>query len=104
MTIDEAIADAKRKAKNHREMLKTFTNSADKMVCRNNAEEHEQLARWLEELKELRVLFKCEAFRDGIDALRDMICEHEKSTGQMPDVDIINDIAERLKGGEWKGH
>lgn len=102
MTIDEAIADAKRKARNHREVLKTFTNSADKVVCQNNAEEHEQLVRWLEELKDLRALFKCEAFRDGIDALRDMICEHEKSTGQMPDMDIINYLVERLKEGVWK--
>lgn len=42
MTIDEAIARAKEVAK-----------------------EHEQLAEWLEELKELRSMVKCSAFIDG---------------------------------------
>lgn len=42
MTIDEAIAHAKELEK-----------------------EHEQLAEWLEELKELRSMVKCSAFIDG---------------------------------------
>ena len=57
MTIDEAIAHAKEKAK---KKMAEYENHYDKDAhyyprqCKKCAEEHEQLAEWLEELKAYR--------------------------------------------------
>lgn len=51
MTIDEAIQHCLEKAEEEkRKLLKV----GDIYACSKCAEEHEQLAEWLEELKELR--------------------------------------------------
>ena len=50
MTIDEAIEHAKRKAQQQR-YYANFEKNLMRKVCVNCAEEHEQLAEWLEELK-----------------------------------------------------
>ena len=58
MTIDEAIAHAREVAKNK---MAEYQNHYDKDAhyyprqCKKCAEEHEQLAQWLEELKVLRL-------------------------------------------------
>lgn len=57
MTIDEAIAHAREVAKRNREQWKNCPAERDTrehLTCEECAEEHEQLAEWLEELKKLR--------------------------------------------------
>lgn len=65
MTIDEAIKHAREKAQKHRQTEKKYReihcSEKDENIfkeeladCVKCAEEHEQLAEWLEELKELR--------------------------------------------------
>ena len=54
MTLDEAIKHCEDKAK---EMYATAENNKDISVrkfCRECAEDHEQLAKWLKELKQRR--------------------------------------------------
>lgn len=55
MTLDEAIAHCQEKAEELREQpFKEKMDIEDIAICEECAEEHEQLAEWLEELKELR--------------------------------------------------
>ena len=54
MTIDEAIAHARDVAKRNREQWKNCPadrRDIEHQTCEQCAEEHEQLAEWLEELK-----------------------------------------------------
>ena len=53
MTIDEAIARERRLAKEQRSHIGTWDDEYSKK-CEVYAEEHEQLAEWLEELKDYR--------------------------------------------------
>lgn len=54
MTIDEAIEHAREKAKEQRYYANFERNGMMYQSCIKCAEEHEQLAEWLEELKEMR--------------------------------------------------
>ena len=57
MTIDEAIEKAKDVAKRNREQLKNYPadrRDIEHQTCEQCAEEYEQLAVWLEELKDYR--------------------------------------------------
>ena len=60
MTLDEAITHCKEKAKELRETAKTYPNykpyDKDHNDCLECAKEHEQLAGWLEELKEYKTI------------------------------------------------
>lgn len=52
MTIDEAISHAREVAKRTYEQSKEYSRYSDECFeCEKCAEEHEQLAQWLEELK-----------------------------------------------------
>lgn len=53
MTIDEAIEHARDKA-NEQNYYASFERGKHIQSCKKCAEEHEQLARWLEELKKYR--------------------------------------------------
>ena len=53
MTIDEAIKHARDKA-NEQKYYASFERGKHIQSCKKCAEEHEQLARWLEELKKYR--------------------------------------------------
>ena len=53
MTIDEAIARERQQAKEQRNHIGTWDDEYSKK-CEVYAEEHKQLAEWLEELKSLR--------------------------------------------------
>lgn len=120
MTIDEAIAHARKVAERKK---KAFQNCKDdcrfclaSKPCNESAEEHEQLAEWLEELK----LYKqgnctndCEHFDNGVKygynkAIDDFagrlekLCLYKKIDGILYTYKIsesINKIAEQLKGG-----
>lgn len=63
MTLTEAINHAREVAKDHREICTTTDIGCDKFSkCIKCAEEHEQLAEWLEELKKRR---EAEPSRNG---------------------------------------
>ena len=61
MTIDEAIAREKQQAKEQRSRIGTWDDEYSKK-CEVYAEEHEQLAEWLEELKTI----KSDGFTDDL--------------------------------------
>ena len=56
MTLDEAIKHAKAKAKEQRYYAKFEHNRMMYQSCIKCSEEHEQLAEWLEQLKEYKQL------------------------------------------------
>ena len=118
MTIDEAIAHAREVAKEQKSKYdkcptRTRYNCAmcfHNPKCDEDAKEHEQLAEWLEELKELRNMtaghLYAVAFNRGylkaekevrnkaIDDFAELI--HEK----LHIYDTIDDLAEQLKEGK----
>ena len=53
MTIDEYIAYEREKAKEQRQHIGTWDDEYSKR-CKKWAEQHEQLAEWLEDLKEMK--------------------------------------------------
>ena len=64
MTIDEAIVHAREVAS------RKFD---DRVHCIRCAEEHEQLAKWLEELKAYRAIGALEECREAVDKQKEMI-------------------------------
>ena len=91
MTIDEAIAHAREVAKNK---MAEYQNHYDKDAhyyprqCKKCAEEQEQLAEWLEELKALKngLNIKCDNLNEAL--------EKGKKIGYKK---AIDDFAEKLK-------
>lgn len=65
MTIEEAIKHAEEVAKDKADLACTLWNSKEKARCEECAEEHRQLALWLEELKRYR-----EALQKVIDEIK----------------------------------
>lgn len=115
LTIDEAIAHAREVAERNRKQYKNCP--ADRrdiahQTCRECYKEHEQLAEWLEELRELRSMVRCNAFKDGYNkAIGDFVKEICKMIVQSENngnyrfyaVEIkqaIADLAEQLKEKE----
>ena len=120
LSIDEAIAHARLKAKEIRENiidgdnLEPYESYYNAMVAKS-AEEHEQRAEWLEELKALRngLKIKCDSLNDALEkgkkvgynkALDDFV----KFASDMPIVDEedgtirpmwLEEITEQLKSG-----
>ena len=127
MTLDEAILHAREVAERNRKQYKNCPSDRTDIryqTCEECAEEHEQLAEWLEELKSYRtsvfsgdmtqIMLKeeyCKAVDDFAEKL------NEKCDGMIKDKwnsnvtpiswaeayadfkDDINDIAEQLKEG-----
>ena len=114
MTIDEAIAQEREKAKEIRENiidgdnLEPYESYCNTMVAKS-AEEHEQLAEWLEELKANKVT-SAEVYEQGYNrgyskAIDDLLGGMNQITYNCQDADElfekICDLAEQLKeGGE----
>ena len=115
LSIDEAIAHAKEVAKRNRVQWKNCTadrRDIEHQTCEQCAEEHEQLAEWLEELKVLRngLKIKCDSLNDALEkgkkigynkALDDFV-NTVKATFPHDNIAICNTevIAEQLKVGE----
>ena len=114
MTLDEAILHAREKA---REKMLEYENHYDKdehyypRQCKRCAEEHEQLAEWLEELKAFRenkwtdIYIKRgydKAIDDFVANVKDALIT-DYSVFNTDDIrifiDIIEEIAEQLKAG-----
>lgn len=115
MTIDEAIAHARETAINQRnndKLNKTLGEASPyyKTDCLKCAEEHEQLAEWLEELKTTRIALEkangCleanwklgyqKAIEDFVDYAGDILSTSDRDfycSG------VIDEIAEQLKEG-----
>ena len=106
MTIDEAIAHAREVAS------RKFD---DRVHCIRCAEEHEQLAEWLEELKAYRAsvfsgdmtqkMLKeeyCKAVDDLLENANEMCVEVDMGTYTMKAIGIglLEQIAEQLKVGD----
>ena len=131
MTLDEAILHAREVAERNRKQYKNCPSDRTDIryqTCEECAEEHEQLAEWLEELKSYRtsvfsgnmtqIMLKEEYYK-AIDDFAEKL--NEKCDGMIKDKwnsnvapiswaeayadfkDDINDIAEQLKAGVTNG-
>ena len=114
MTIDEAIEKSKESASTYRIAAKNAENifisklmqETKRKIYIKLAEEHEQLEEWLEELKELRSMVKCNAFTDGYNKGIDDFLE---IADKMEREDVLyyaalDEAAEQLKEGDNHGH
>ena len=119
MTIDEAIARERQQAKEQRSHIGTWDKEYSKK-CEVYAEEHEQLAEWLEELKQLRNItaghLYAVAFNIGYlkaekevreKAIDDFVNQFNVIVDEKCGTDtnnyfrkIVKEIAEQLKAGE----
>lgn len=103
MTIDEAIEHSREKAKEQRYYANFERNGMTHQSCIKCAEEHEQLAEWLEELKSMRNLDKTN-FSDGYNRGIDNFLKEADATFPMQNdgtavIRRLENIANRLKGG-----
>lgn len=114
MTIDEAIAHAREVAeKNRRAMNFESEDNIDddiKVNCLNCATQHEQLAEWLEELKELREIksghLYATAFNRGYKKaisehhkLDSLISECRRAMFDESDGQVLSDIHQGVNSG-----
>lgn len=81
MTIDEAIKLERQIAKENRDRIGTFDDEYSKK-CEVWAEEHEQIAKWLEDLKDYqdknKMVVRVDVDFENIDAIKDKIEELSK--------------------------
>lgn len=103
MTIDEAIARERQLAKEQRSHIGTWDDEYSKK-CEVYAEEHEQIANWLEELKSNRIaLEKANGYLEvnhklGYSkAIDDFVREFKRKTPM--ENCLIDELAEQLKAG-----
>ena len=111
MTLDEAILHAREVAERNRKQYKNCPSDRTDIryqTCEECAEEHEQLAEWLEELKSYRasvfsgdmtqIMLKeeyCKAVDDFAESVKNLIAD--SSVIRFKDID---EIAEQLKAGD----
>ena len=118
-SIDEAIAHAEELAKRNREQWKNCPadrRDIEHQTCEQCAEEHEQIADWLEELKAYQQQhFKlCEKY--GVNTIEDLydkaIDDFVKFANTMPTVEAedgevrpmwLEEMEEKLKAGVLNG-
>lgn len=81
MTIDEAIALERQVAKDQRDHIGTWDDEYSKK-CEVWAEEHEQIAKWLEELKDYqdknKMVVRVDCDFENIDSIKNKIDELSK--------------------------
>ena len=81
MTIDEAIVLERQIAKEQRDRIGTFDDEHSKK-CEVWAEEHEQIAKWLEELKDYqdknKMVVRVDCDVENMDSIKDKIDELSK--------------------------
>lgn len=123
-TIDEAIAHAREVAENNRKESNydafslDYMNEMHKKNCVKCAEEHEQLAEWLEELKEARKGFEenrkagykhgySYGYAKAIDEFAERLKYEHKQTITTESVyisrsfdEVVDEIAEEMRGAE----
>ena len=101
MTIDEAIEKAKDVSKRNREQWKNCPadrRDIEHQTCEQCAEEYEQLAVWLEELKDYRNKNKMVVRVDveNVDSIKDKIDELSKYA-ESQYIKAIDDLSNTLK-------
>ena len=125
MTIDEAIAHAREVAKRNRGQWKNCTadrRDIDHQTCEKCAKEHEQIAEWLEELKEASHCMEenrkagynhgfVYGYNKAIDDFSSELENHsiyadigkgdEVKMEWVSPVTRIEEIAQHLKAGDW---
>ena len=97
LSIDEAIARERQQAKEQRSHIGTWDKEYSKK-CEVYAEEHEQLAEWLEELKDCRDKNKMVVRVDveNMDSIKDKIEELSKYAESQYDKGI-DDFVEHIR-------
>ena len=108
MTLDEAIAREKQLEKEQRSHIGTWDDEYSKK-CEVYAEEHEQIAEWLEELKTNRIaLEKANGYLEvnhrlgyskAIDDIKEKLMQNGFIYTQHA-LGVFNEIAEQLKAGK----
>ena len=97
MTLDEAIIHSKEISKRNRVLAnsdilvqKSYGIDIETMKCTKCAEEHEQLARWLEELKLYKQIGNPEEIREAMDKqkAKKPIYKHYEDIGEPPYIKI----------------
>ena len=107
MTIDEAIKHAREKAEENRKDACFTSVPWHAKDCEKCAEEHEQLARWLEELKQYREFkekyhkgmeyaYSTYMYRKAIDDFAEKIAIYGTYDDYGNVIDVL-EIAEKLK-------
>lgn len=100
MTLDEAIVHAREVAERNRNQYKNCPSDRTDIrhqTCEECAEEHEQLAEWLEELKKYREIGTPEECRAAVEkqkAKKPTLIDHKKY------MDVV-EIAKFLRGAYW---
>ena len=112
LSIDETIAHARDVAKRNREQWKNChadRRDIEHQTCEQCAEEHEQLAEWLEDYKRIKMLIPIEqALKNEYNkAIDDLLGGMNQITYNCQDADElfekICDLAEQLKAGGVNG-
>lgn len=108
ITIDEAISKQRKIAESQRLLYEVCILKEQNTHFLRRAEEHEQLAEWLEELKTYRECNVCEynkALDDFVEKLiRYVDCGHlcsptEVTWSDLSVVEMVKKLAEQLKAG-----
>ena len=89
MTIDEAITLERQVAKEQRDHIGTFDCEYSKK-CEVWAEEHEQIAKWLEELKELK---ENSISKEAFEKMKSKAHNHGYRQGYAKAIDDFSDKA-----------
>ena len=111
LSIDEAIARTRELAKRNREQWKNCTadrRDIEHQTCEQCAEEHEQLADWLEELKALRngLKIKCDSLNDALEkgkkvgynkAIDECLAVLYKNAGKIISIRFYEQIFDEMK-------
>ena len=117
LSIDEAIAHAREVAERNRKQYKNCPadrRDIEHQTCEQCAEEHEQLAEWLEELKALRdgLKIKCDSLNEALEkgkkvgynkAIDECLAVLYKNAGKIISIrfyEQIFDEMKQLKAGE----
>ena len=107
MTLDEAILHAREVAVRNRKQYKSCPSDRTDIrhqTCEECAEEHEQLAEWLEELKSYRTsvfsgdMTQIMLKEEYCKAVDDFVKEFKRKTPM--ENCLIDEIVEQLKAGE----
>lgn len=102
MDIDEAIAHEREVAENNRNEIKCYPNE-ELEGCIECAEEHEQLAEWLEELKAFQEnkwtdIYIKRGYNKASDDFAEMARKIKYQDNALTDIDL-DYIVEQLKAG-----
>ena len=97
MTIDDAIAHAREVSKRNRKQWKNCPadrRDIEHQTCEQCAEEHEQLAEWLEELKEYQQYGTPDGYGAALKAYDDCYFEKEEISNELQEYSLLGTLEE----------